>query len=116
MCVILKAGRTNTQDALRLTYQSLFTVNRGDRSGVRNVAVVVSDGNSNMEASRTQPEAEAARQSGVELFSVSVGVRANPAEMAGIASDPDSEHLLHMRNEHEITSTANSLLSLLCNL
>ena len=109
-------GTTNTQDALRLTYQSVFVPSRGDRSGVRNVAIVVSDGNSNVEAHRTQSEAEAARQRGIELFAVAVGRESNRVEMEGIASDPDSEHLLSMRTENEITSTANSLLDLLCNL
>jgi len=116
MCVMLIEGKTNTQDGLRLTYQSAFTAGRGDRSGVRNVAIVVSDGNSNVAADRTLAEAEAARQRGVELFAVAVGQRSNPTEMAGIASDPDSEHLLSMRSENELTATANSLLDLLCNL
>ena len=116
MCIMFVDGKTNTQDALRLTYQSVFTSTRGDRSGVRNVAIVVSDGNSNVDADRTLTEAEAARQRGIELFAVAVGQRPNAAEMASIASDPDSEHLLYMRSENELTSTANSLLGLLCNL
>jgi len=116
MCIMLVDGKTNTQDALRLTYESVFTPSRGDRSGVRNVAVVVSDGNSNVDSDRTIPEADAARQRGIELFAVAVGDRSNAAEMADIASDPDSEHLLRMRSESELTSTASRLLDLLCNL
>ena len=113
---MLVEGTTNTQDALRLTYQSVFTSNRGDRSGVRNVAVVVSDGNSNVAAHRTIPEAEAARQHGVELFAVAVGENSNTGEMAGIANDPDGEHLLSMRTENELTTTANRLLKWLCDI
>ena len=114
--MMMSEGRTNTQDALRLTYQSVFTASRGDRYGVRNVAVVVSDGNSNVASYLTIPEARAARQRGIELFAVTVGDSANVVEMAGIASDPDSEHLLSMRNERELASTADRLLNLLCNL
>jgi len=114
--VLLVEGRTNTQDALRLTYESVFVAHRGDRNGVANVAVVVSDGNSNVASDRTLTEAEAARRRGVEIFAVSVGQESNAAEMAGIASDPDGEHLLSMRSENEVTSTANSLLDLLCDL
>ena len=112
----LPEGRTNTQDALRLSYESVFVSNRGDRPGVRNVAVVVSDGNSNIAADRTQAEAETARQRGIELFAVAVGEQSNDVEMAGIASDPDSEHLLSMRTDDQLNATANRLLQLLCNL
>jgi len=114
--VLLTEGKTNTQDALRLTYESVFVASEGDRSGVPNVAVVVSDGNSNVASDRTLSEAEEARRRGVEIFAVAVGQQSNAAEMAGIASDPDSEHLLSMRSKNEVTSTANSLLDLLCNL
>jgi len=109
-------GKTNTQDALRLTYESAFVGGRGDRSGFPNVAVVVSDGNSNVASHRTIAEADEARRRGVELFAVAVGRQANAAEMAGVASDPDGEHLLTMRTENDVTATANSLLDLLCNL
>ena len=114
MCLV--EGKTNTQDALRLSYESAFITSQGDRPGVNNVAVVVSDGNSNVDSHRTLAEAEAARRHGVEVFAVAVGQQSNAAEMAGIASDPDSEHLLSMRTENEVTATADSLLRLLCNL
>jgi len=114
--LLLVEGRTNTQDALRLTYQSVFTANRGDRQGVRNVAIVISDGNSNVDSDRTIPEADVARQRRIELYAVAVGRRSNVAEMAGIASDPDSTHLLSMRSENELTSTATRLLDSLCRL
>ena len=65
---------------------------------------------------RTLPEAEEARRRGIEMFAVAVGQTPNRVEMSGIASDPDSEHLLSMRSDSELTSTANSLLDLLCNL
>ena len=41
-------GSTNTQDALQLLYNDLFTPSRGDRSGVDNIAVIVTDGGSNV--------------------------------------------------------------------
>jgi len=113
---MLTDGTTNTQDALRLTYRSVFRSRRGDRPGVPNVAIVVSDGNSNVLPDRTIPEADEARRRGIELFAVAVGQRSNPSEMAGIASDPDSAHLLSMRTEDELRSTASRLLDLLCDL
>jgi len=109
-------GKTNTQDALRKLYESVFTVSGGDRSGIKDVAIVVSDGNSNVESGRTLSEAGEARRRGVELFAVAVGQQSNMAEMAGIATDPDSTHLLSMRTENEVESTARTLLDWLCAL
>ena len=43
-------GETNTQAALRLLYTSVFTLSRGDQPGVPNVAILVTDGHSNVQA------------------------------------------------------------------
>ena len=44
-------GRTNTQEALRYMYQDVFS-RSGDRRGVDNIAIVVSDGGSNVSRGR----------------------------------------------------------------
>ena len=41
-------GRTNTQEALRRAANDQFSSNRGDRNGIDNIAIVVTDGGSNI--------------------------------------------------------------------
>ena len=40
----MQGGRTDTGRALRMARDEFFTANRGDRSGVNNVVILVSDG------------------------------------------------------------------------
>ena len=50
-------GRTNTQDALRLVREQIFVERNGDRNGVPNKLVVVTDGGSNVRSENTVVEA-----------------------------------------------------------
>jgi len=60
---------------------------------------VVTDGRSNVLAGLTLSEAEAARQSGVELYGVGVGDDVNQAELNGIASTPTSDYVVMMGSD-----------------
>ena len=58
-------GKTNTQAALGVMRRELFTSGRGDRTGVDNIAVLVTDGYSNIDRFNTIPEAERAKDDGI---------------------------------------------------
>ena len=51
------SSQTNTAEGLRIMHEQQFTFARGDRSGVNNVAIVVTGGESNVDTDRTIPEA-----------------------------------------------------------
>ncbi|KAH3726982.1 hypothetical protein DPMN_052889 [Dreissena polymorpha] len=68
-------GSTNTADAM-------FVTSRGDRPEVDNVAIVLTDGVSNINSRRTIPESEAARNKGIEVYVVE-----------GMASIPKTKYL-----------------------
>ena len=107
-------GRTNTQRALRLLNDDVFSSSRGDRSGVPNVAIVVSDGESNVRRENTQPEARRARQRAVEIYSLAIGERPAMDELNGMATEPHAEHVLRARTEADVENAAARLLDELC--
>ena len=53
--------RTNTADGLRMMKDEMFIPSNGDREGARNVAIIFTDGNSNVNEDNTIPEAIAVR-------------------------------------------------------
>jgi len=111
----LSGGATNTQDALRVTSQSIFTPSAGDRPSARNVIVVVTDGQSNIDATQTLPMANASRQQGIELFVVAIGDNPNMEEINGIANQPTRDHVITgLMTSSNVTSSADRLLDLLC--
>ena len=107
-------GKTGTESAIRTMYQDVFSSARGDRTGVDNVAVVVSDGGSNIDNERTIPEANRAKQGGITIFSVAIGERPYMGEMEGMASTPTSEHTIRLASPADVSSAAADLLGKLC--
>ena len=85
-------GQTNTSGAIRVMHQQIFDGRLGDRADVPNVALVITDGESNRDQNLTLPEAERAKADGVTFFVVGVTNAINEAEVRAIASDPDTEH------------------------
>ena len=69
-------------------HREQFTAPRGDRPNVPNIAIVITDGHSNVYSNRTIPEAEAARASGVFIYSIGVTNNINEEEVKGMSSMP----------------------------
>ena len=107
-------GKTNTQEAIRMTYNEIFSSGRGDRSGVDNIAIVVSDGNSNVRSERTQDEAKVARQRHIEMYVAAVSDSVNMGEVNGMASDPDSTHVVRVRGQNDVENAARQVLDRIC--
>jgi len=107
-------GKTNTQQAINKAYNDVFSSGRGDRSGVQNIAIVVTDGKSNVNSVNTRTEADNARKRNVEMYVAAVTTRANKGEVNAIASDPDSTHVVYVENNNKVSEAAKTLLRQLC--
>ena len=81
-------GITNTQEALRILRTEGFTSGRGDRAGARNVAIVITDGVSNVNPENTLPEAERAQAANIDIFSIGITDDIDIKEIQGISSRP----------------------------
>lgn len=80
-------GNSNTADGLKTMRTDMFTPENGDRRDVDNIAIVITDGISNINPKRTIPEAEQARAVGIHIFAVGIGLT-DTRELDGIASKP----------------------------
>jgi len=80
------------------------------------VAVVVTDGNSNVDSSRTVPEAVALHQAGVHVITVSVGRIYNQSELRAIASLNGSlGNMFHADRFDQLEALASNVQSAICN-
>lgn len=112
----ITGGETNTVEALNAVDTEVFRAARGDRNGVQNVAVVISDGNSNLGQENTISTAEALKAQGVTVVAVAAGESIHMDEVNAIASTPNSLNVYKVLNDTEtdIINTANQLLDYLC--
>ena len=114
MTYVSNGGRTHTADGIYKMRRDVFTQG-GDRNGIQNVCLVITDGHSNINPSNTQREAQSARQSNIQMFAVGVGDNFNQNEINDIASDPDSNFAYtNIRNEQDVERNANKLLDQIC--
>jgi len=105
---------TQTQDALRLVHDTAFQHHNGDRDGVPNVAVLVSDGNSNVLAHLTSVQASVCRMNGIRMVAVGLGDLVNVAELSMIATRPlDANMFLHPSFD-ELENITASLIQTTC--
>lgn len=107
-------GQTNTQEAIRLTSQVVFTPAHGARSGVKKVMVVVTDGISTTQPENTIPQATSAKQQGIEIYTVGIGNNVNSAAIEAMASQPVASHTIYVPGTSDVSAGASKLLDLLC--
>ena len=105
---------THTGDALRMAVDDVFTSSGGDRSGVPNVVVLLTDGQSNVDRASTAAEALRARNAGVRLIVIAMGQEVDNAEINAVASDPDSSNVYVMNDVTQLEQTASDVLDELC--
>ena len=92
-------GASNTQAALRLARTELFeNPNSGITPGGGRSALVMTDGQSNINKTQTIPQADLLKATGVEVFVLAVGKYTSAAiqEMRGICSSPYQDHLFRV--------------------
>jgi uncharacterized protein YegL len=112
---------TNTAAGLRVMRTLLFdpsqTGERGDRPGVQNVAIVVTDGASTREVEQTIPEAERARADNVMMFALGVGSREklNEDELVAIVGN-DRNHLFYLQDFKMLIGSVEDILRASCQI
>lgn len=82
----------------------VFTPSGGARSSdvaIPRIAVVITDGRSNVNASQTIPSALALRGTGAIVYSIAVGDRIEQEEVMAIASSPENVRQLSSFNAME---------------
>lgn len=107
-------GTTNTADALRLIRTEMFNSETGDNPGAVNVAIVLTDGKSDVRE-ETMSEAVATRKAGVHLVAVGVGSSVEEEELRGIASDPDEANVFLVKDFLALTGIIGPMLEAICN-
>ncbi|XP_025106489.1 collagen alpha-3(VI) chain-like isoform X11 [Pomacea canaliculata] len=106
-------GSTNTAGGLQAMRSQMFTPANGDRPGVKNIAIVVTDGVSNINSRRTIPEAEQARDEGIHIYAIGIGLT-DTTELDGIASRPVDENRFAVQEFSELRVLRDKVFSAFC--
>ena len=105
-------GQTNMAAAFIAARENVFGRN-GDRPNVQNIAVIITDGRSEPDPTRTIPEANNLKQSGVTIIAVGIGNQVDRNELRGIATNPDRDVIV-AQNFVDLQRQLGSLLDRAC--
>jgi len=105
---------TNTARAVRRMRNDVFAINAGDRAGVDNVAIVFTDGQSNMERENLAAELQAARQEGIRLMAAGIGNEVDRSELDMIGNVPMPNNVFYLRHIDDLQLVGNQILDELC--
>ena len=107
-------GTTNTQDGLNYARTQIF-VPSGDRPGVTNLAIVITDGVSNVETASLPREAQALRDNAL-VIAVGVTNAVNEDELNLIASEDSRgrNYVLRVTDFRQLASQIDNLLDETC--
>ena len=108
-------GRTNTSGALRMIREQIFIEANGERPSIPNFAIIVTDGNSNVESDRTIPEAIENRIAGIHQIVATVENDPNNLEIKGLASDPDTANIFNVDRYSQLHSMVAGVVQATCN-
>lgn len=106
-------GNTNTADAIRALRTQMFTIRNGDREGIRNVAVLLTDGVSNVNNQLVALEAKRARDDGIQM--IAIGINLNSlTELDSIASDPVEYNRFSVNSFNQLAAVKTDLFPSTC--
>ena len=110
-------GQTNTQQAISFMRNDVFRSSVGDRSGVPNIGILVTDGKSNVNRENTVPEATRAKNQDIALYVVALGEEVDLREVnqvAGYRQEPVSDYVYEVKQVSDAPGMAADMLEHLC--
>jgi Mg-chelatase subunit ChlD len=106
-------GSTNTADALQTMHETMFSALHGDRPNIRNIAIVITDGVSNINQPRTQTEAKNGKEKNIHIYVIGIGLT-EMEEVNGIASFPASANAFAVKNFDELEGLDEKIFQSIC--
>ena len=114
--VAQNGGMTNTQEALKMARRDLFLnpAASGHRQNAHRLAVVVTDGNSNIQRDQTVPQAIQLKGIGTRVMVFAVGNYGDSGrnEMKDIASHPSDKNFFVVDDFNAFYQVANMVVSI----
>ena len=108
-----QGGATGTADGIQAARAS-FSVAMGDRPGVQNVLVWITDGVSNIDKHRTGPEARMAKDAGINIIAIGVGWNIVTDELKIVASPPAKLNVMKIDHISAVKGILPSLTGGVC--
>lgn len=106
-------GSTNTYGGLNYMRTKIFTSQNGDRDDVPNVAIILTDGLSNINSRKTITEAERARSESIHIYAIGIGL-SDTREVDAIATPPKEDNSFNVQDFDELGVLSERVFQAFC--
>ena len=89
--ITLSGGDTNIYSAINVMRTQMLLEEHGERTEATDVAILITDGQSNKDASKTEAEALAAREVGVEFIAIGITDKADKGDLLKVTGEVPGE-------------------------
>ena len=107
-------GHTNTAGGLYLANHVIFKAVNGDRPGVKNIGILLTDGASNIDTDKTEPYAKEAKRNGVKMIAIGVSNKVARKELKAIASQPHKYTIFHLSKFEALSHALDTVVGEAC--
>ncbi|XP_046556400.1 collagen alpha-1(XIV) chain-like [Haliotis rubra] len=106
-------GWTNAAEAFQTLRTKVLTARTGDRDNVKNVALLITDGRSNINKDRVVLEANEVKKAGTHVLAVGVGL-ASLEEVDNVVTSPANENRFTVASYEDLRGLGEVLFPFLC--
>ena len=104
--------KTDTSSALKKMRESIFSMDRGDRPGYRDIGIIITDGSSEVPGQElTIPVEVEPNDDGIAMIALGIGPQAN-SKVQALASSPEQGLIL---TDSELEMMKKDLIDIICN-
>ncbi|KAK2165643.1 hypothetical protein LSH36_47g02029 [Paralvinella palmiformis] len=105
---------TNIANGIQTVWDAVYRESRGDRNGVDNVMMLLSDGKATISPSLTEVQAARAKASGIEIYTIAIGDNVNKEMLRKVASTPETEHFFELPTRTDVDKVVSDVLDKIC--
>lgn len=106
-------GDTNTAQGLWLLRDSVFKLPQGDRQEAQNIAILLTDGVSNVRDWMTLTEAHAAKDANIHILAVGIGLH-DTQEIRAVASHPADVNMMLVDDFDALDGIVDPIVAAIC--
>jgi len=111
----LNGGDTNIAAGIRTARTEVYHPNNGARTGVRRKAFLVTGHVADVDVDQTIPEADLAKQAGIELFIIAITKQVDEQQLRSICSAPVDSHYFYVPDYSQLSTVVKRLVNSACN-
>ena len=111
--ILWRYGSTNTADALQTMHETMFSAIHGDRANVPNIAIIITDGVSNINSQRTISESTNAKGKNIHIYAIGIGLQ-DMQEVNGISSYPPTSNAFAVKDFDELEGLDKAIFETVC--